>query len=188
MASYYTDKLGYRRPAPAIGFYRENGVIHPITERGIHEHTPNRKLTEYHPRKFERKKRGYEPLSISPAVRHAYHNYKVEYDRDRMNGMKRKHLPEGAFERYYRSRKAAFEAMGGSATTFNEAFDSIDSAQAVDSWSDLDSELKANNIYASREDVSEIKRKAREEARENREIERSYKQYLREQKKERAAA
>jgi len=174
--SYFTDQLGYRRPK-AVGFYKENGIVHPITPQGIHEHTPR-----YHPRTYKNPKQK-EHLTFSPAVRQKYHEWHNEFEHARMEGRKRKNLPEGAFERYYRSRKAAFEATGGSATTFNDQFDKIDVAQAVDSWGDLDSELKANDIYATREDVAGLKRKAREEARENREIERSYAQYQKEQKK-----
>ncbi len=99
-----------------------------------------------------------------------------------MNGQHPKALSLGAFDNYYRSRKSAYEAIGGSATSFDDQFDKIDTAQAVDSWSDLDSELKANDIYASRDDIAEIRRKARDEAREEREIERSYRQYVKEQR------
>jgi hypothetical protein len=181
LPSYFTDKQGYRRPAPAIGFYRKDGVIHPITQSGVHEHTPNRKLTEYNPRRAEQNKR-HEPRPISSISRRKYHEWHNEFERKKMNGQHPKALPIGAFDSYYRSRKAAFEATGGTATTFDDQFDKIDVAQAVDSWSDLDSELKSNDIYASREDVADLRRKAREQQREEREIERSYREYAREQR------
>jgi hypothetical protein len=178
--SYYIDDRGYHRPQ-AIGFYRENGVLHPITPAGVHMRT-----VKLAPRRYKQDKR-HERRPISPVARSKYHEWHNEFERKKMNGQHPKALPLGAFDSYYRSRKAAYEATGGSATSFDDQFDKIDVAQAVDSWSDLDSELKSNDIYASREDVTELRRKARDEQREEREIARSYREYQKEQRKASAA-
>ena len=101
-----------------------------------------------------------------------------------MQGVKRRSLPIGALENYYKSRKAAYIAEGGQPDVFNDEFDKIDVALASDSWRDLDPLLEENHIYHEGPDIAELKRKAREERRLEKELEREYAHYAKQNPEE----
>jgi hypothetical protein len=124
-------------------------------------------------------------LEIDPLVMDKYYEW-VRYSRRWQN---RKMLPIGALQKYYESRKAAFIAEGGSPDLFDDAFDKLDMAQAVDSWADLDKELSKHLIFTykkgERLSQREIERMIREREEEERRLEELYKQYLEEDERRR---
>lgn len=131
---------------------------------------------------LERARRG-EKVEISPSVRWQYDIWHEQYEKDRSEGKHRKPLSVLALEKYYRANKRSFEAEGGSAHAFNDQFDKIDAASATDSWGDLDSELERHNILSS-VSTKELEHKAREARKQEKEIEDSYADYLRDMKKQ----
>jgi hypothetical protein len=124
-------------------------------------------------------------LEIDPLVRDKYYEW-VRYSRRWHN---RKMLPIGALQKYYESRKAAFVAEGGSPDLFDDAFDKLDMAQAVDSFVDLDKELSKHLIFTykkgERLSQREIERMIREREEEERRLEKLYKQYLEDERRRR---
>lgn len=124
-------------------------------------------------KEFERKQK-----ELTPFVKREYEIWHDQYLKDKQEGRNRKSLTALGLQKYYDSRKAAFEVEGGTPDSFKDAFDKVDVAVASDSWHDLDSELKRENIYGSDVDVSEMRRRAREEAGEDRRISNEYEEYL----------
>ncbi|MGI0080671.1 MAG: hypothetical protein ACRECH_13740 [Nitrososphaerales archaeon] len=133
-------------------------------------------LPEQRPEIITRKQFERNQAHITPFVKREYDIWHDQYLKEKQEGRKRKSLTELGLQKYFDSRKAAFEVEGGTPDSFKDAFDKIDVAIAADSWHDLDSELKRENIYGP--DVSETTRRAKEEAAEDRRISKEYEGYL----------
>ena len=131
-------------------------------------------------KEFEHRQRTH----IEPFIRNEYEIWK-----DQHKDSKHK-LTVLGLQKYYDSRKAAFEAEGGNPDLFKNTFDRIDVGVASDSWHDLDSELQRENIYGSDNNMSilEIRKRAKEETRQNKELEHEYEKDLQDEENRHAAA
>jgi hypothetical protein len=124
--------------------------------------------------------KGRRKLAISPLVSKKFYEW-LRSSRSKI--FKRKMLPIAGLQRYYQKRKDAYVARGGSPDAFDQAFDDVDIAVAVDGWSSLDAEL-AKHLHediGKREEAptaKELKEMVKSHEEQEREIDEKYAQYV----------